>query len=423
MAAGAVSDLGMLGAGTKCASPNSLRAANLLAGFATGGSISSTKDDLNRRTLANGAEPKPRRQSSLVVCAAGEPVCENPVVWDPAGRESPPMDPAAAVAAKALAAVQEAVTVAREQDNLVTRDGKRVRKISKEPSPPQHKRVCAVQSVQPTPPAIVVIHAQPERVVAHAPPEPIRPPPPVQMSMQPRLPQLPQLPQLPPQLPQFPHVRQLPPHMPLPHLQQVASVPSLHGPIHTPNQLSVSSTPPQMAPMHPFLAAHATAYSAYSAVPTSAAYAAAHSYAAQYEMMNAWVAAVDETRRVAVNAADVLQPFSRAAAEAAFPVASPVAAPVAAPIAAPVAALPVPPEMPTPFPNGGGVLERGLRRHLKATGPTRPCVHRMPVSPPSAAVERMGNICSATFATDSAQYAFGRVPMGSALHFGQGACA
>ena len=95
VAAGAVSDLGMLGAGTKCASPNSLRAANLLAGFATGGSISSTKDDLNRRTLANGAEPKPRRQRSLVVCAAGEPVCENPVVWDPAGRESPPMDPAA----------------------------------------------------------------------------------------------------------------------------------------------------------------------------------------------------------------------------------------------------------------------------------------------------------------------------------------
>jgi len=180
------------------ASPRSLRAANLLAGFAMNDSMRGAKAGVHKLALGGASSPKPvRRRSRLVTVEyASDTECE-PVKWeDPAaGTASAATDAAAsAAAAAATAAVQEAmVTVQREQDNLVSREGygKRTRKISQEPAPPRHKRVCAVQNVQTSPPFPTV----------QIPQEQIKPPspqasPPQMPQMQPRLPHLSQLPQL-----------------------------------------------------------------------------------------------------------------------------------------------------------------------------------------------------------------------------------
>lgn len=109
-------------------------------------------------------------------------------------------------------------------------------------------------------------------------------------------------------------------------------------------------------------------------------------------------AALEEATRVAANTAGVLQtphkPFFNQTAEVAFP--------------APAASQPAAQTL-VSFPNGGGVLERGLRRHLKAQGPARPRARRVaPASPPDDAGDGpIGNLCSAAFAADSSAYALG----------------
>ena len=54
-------------------------------------------------------------------------------------------------------------------------------------------------------------------------------------------------------------------------------------------------------------------------------------------------------------------------------------------------------EMRAAFPNGGGVIERGLRRHLKAQGPARPRDHCVAPSSPTKIVGDgpIGNLSSA----------------------------
>merc|ERR1719247_610233 len=97
----------------------------------------------------------------------------------------------------------------------------------------------------------------------------------------------------------------------------------------------------------------------------------------------------EEARRTAARAADALQPFFIAAAEAAFPAAA--SGPSSPPERHGLAM--------APTPTGGGVLERGLRRHLKAQGSP---------PPPAAAEPSLGSLCSAAFASESASYTLGR---------------
>jgi hypothetical protein len=117
--------------------------------------------------------------------------------------------------------------------------------------------------------------------------------------------------------------------------------------------------------------------------------------------------ALEEAQRMAASTAGVLQPsippFFNRTAEAAFPaMCDTMPLPAANPPGAPALAA---------FPNGGGVLERGLRRHLKAQGPARPRVRHARVGPasPSQIVGDgpIGNLCSAAFAADSSSYAIG----------------
>jgi len=121
--------------------------------------------------------------------------------------------------------------------------------------------------------------------------------------------------------------------------------------------------------------------------------------------------ALEEAQRLAASTAGVLQipPLFNQTAEAAFPAmcdTMPLSA--ANPPGAPALAA---------FPNGGGVLERGLRRHLKAQGPARPRARRVAPSSPSKIVGDgpIGNLCSAAFAADSSSYAIGRAAVGAAL--------
>ena len=108
---------------------------------------------------------------------------------------------------------------------------------------------------------------------------------------------------------------------------------------------------------------------------------------------------------MAASTAGVLQPsippFFNRTAEAAFPaMCDTMPLPAANPPGAPALAA---------FPNGGGVLERGLRRHLKAQGPARPRARRVAPSSPAKVVGDgpIGNLCSAAFAADSSSYAIG----------------
>jgi hypothetical protein len=123
--------------------------------------------------------------------------------------------------------------------------------------------------------------------------------------------------------------------------------------------------------------------------------------------------ALEEAQRLAASTAGVLQtsipPFFNRTAEAGFPaMCDTMPLPAANPPGAPALAA---------FPNGGGVLERGLRRHLKAQGPARPRARRVAPSSPSKIVGDgpIGNLCSAAFAADSSSYAIGRAAVGAAL--------
>ena len=117
--------------------------------------------------------------------------------------------------------------------------------------------------------------------------------------------------------------------------------------------------------------------------------------------------ALEEAQRIAASTAAVLPPsippFFNRTAEAAFPA---MCDTTPLPAAHPPGA-----QAPAAFPNGGGVLERGLRRHLKAQGPARPRVRHARVGPasPSQIVGDgpIGNLCSAAFAADSSSYAIG----------------
>ena len=103
--------------------------------------------------------------------------------------------------------------------------------------------------------------------------------------------------------------------------------------------------------------------------------------------------ALEEAKRLAANSgtgAPIQAPFFHQPAEAPFPGMGDTVALA-------------------PFPNGGGVLERGLRRHLKAQGPQRPRPRRLGPASPSKVVGDgpIGNLCSAAFAADSSSYAIG----------------
>ena len=117
--------------------------------------------------------------------------------------------------------------------------------------------------------------------------------------------------------------------------------------------------------------------------------------------------ALEEAKRLAASAGTgalpnpAQAPFFNRTVEAPFPGMGDTA-PVSA------ANPPVAPAL-APFPNGGGVLERGLRRHLKAQGPQRPRPRRLGPASPSKVVGDgpIGNLCSAAFAADSSSYAIG----------------
>ena len=123
--------------------------------------------------------------------------------------------------------------------------------------------------------------------------------------------------------------------------------------------------------------------------------------------------ALEEAQRMAAASAAMqtpIQPFFNQTAEAAFPaMCDTMPLPAANPPGAPALVA---------FPNGGGVLERGLRRHLKAQGPARPRARRVaPASPPKIVGDGpIGNLCSAAFAADSSSYAIGCARASHATH-------
>ena len=367
------------------ASPD-LAAADLLAGFALGAPLQNPKASPVGQ-LAPGGGNAARGKGAQVGGAQPRSECGNADVGGPAGCAPPFADAAAAVQ-------QAMVMVQREQVNFAFRDGlgKRGRKNKEAELERLAERKRANTEAMP----LIVPMIQPprEQMLPGAPMEdpqirqeirhlPFIPQPSMQLLPQVAMPRLPPAPKSPnPTLP-----------------------PTFHELLEkTTHTLCASRS--QMQHVPPFQAA---------------AYKHPTSVGGQWESTIAGplppahidrATALEEAQRLAASTAGVLQipPLFNQTAEAAFPAmcdTMPLSA--ANPPGAPALAA---------FPNGGGVLERGLRRHLKAQGPARPRARRVAPSSPSKIVGDgpIGNLCSAAFAADSSSYAIGCARASQATH-------
>ena len=306
--------------------------------------------------------------------------------------------------------------VQREQVNFAFRDGlgKRPRKPDKELAYPRKRDTSpALPSAEPMIQSNVFVQPPQEQMLPRAPME--------DPQMRQEVRHLPHLPQPPAPLEQVAFfspalaLTQLPSTQPgsMCHQLFVRTICRTQRPLRMSCDHSHIVCLSQMQSVHPFQAATYQPPALQSLHPTSTGgntiagpdYAAGGAYAAHASCATA----VEEATRAATNAGDVLQtsiqPFFNRTAEAAFPAMLPAANPPAA-------------QALIPFPNGGGVLERGLRRHLKAQGPARPRARRVaPASPPKVVGDGpIGNLCSAAFAADSSAYALGCARASQTIH-------
>ena len=367
------------------ASPD-LAAADLLAGFALGAPLQNPKASPVGQ-LALGGGNAARGKGAQVGGAQPGSGCGNADMGGPAG-SAPPF-------ADAAAAVQQAmVMVQREQVNFAFRDGlgKRGRK-NKEAELERLERKRAHTEAMPL--IVPMVQTPSERMLPGASMED------PQMRQEIRhLPYMPQpsiqlLPQV--AMPRLPHAPKSPQPDPTPAFHELRE--------ETTHTLCASRS--QMQHVPPFQAA---------------AYKHPTSVGGQWESTIAGplppahidrATALEEAQRMAAASAAMqtpIQPFFNQTAEAAFPaMCDTMPLPAANPPGAPALVA---------FPNGGGVLERGLRRHLKAQGPARPRARRVaPASPPKIVGDGpIGNLCSAAFAADSSSYAIGCARASQATH-------
>ena len=370
------------------ASPD-LAAADLLAGFALGAPLQNPKASPVGQSAPGGGNATARGKGAQVGGAQPRSECGNADVDGPAGCAPPFADAAAAVQ-------QAMVMVQREQVNFAFRDGlgKRGRKNKEAELERLERKRATTDQVMPL--IIPMIQPPPEQMLPGAQMED----PQIRQEIR-HLPFIPQ-----PSMQLLPQVAmpRLPPALKPP---QPSPAPTFHEILEeTTHTLCASRS--QMQHVPPFQAA---------------AYKHPTSVGGQWESTIAGplppahidrATALEEAQRLAASTAGVLQtsipPFFNRTAEAGFPaMCDTMPLPAANPPGAPALAA---------FPNGGGVLERGLRRHLKAQGPARPRARRVAPSSPSKIVGDgpIGNLCSAAFAADSSSYAIGCARASQATH-------
>ena len=370
------------------ASPD-LAAADLLAGFALGAPLQNPKASSVGQSAPGGGNATARGKGAQVGGAQPRSECGNADVDGPAGCAPPFADAAAAVQ-------QAMVMVQREQVNFAFRDGlgKRGRKNKEAELERLERKRATTDQVMPL--IIPMIQPPPEQMLPGAQMED----PQIRQEIR-HLPFIPQ-----PSMQLLPQVAmpRLPPALKPP---QPSPAPTFHEILEeTTHTLCASRS--QMQHVPPFQAA---------------AYKHPTSVGGQWESTIAGplppahidrATALEEAQRLAASTAGVLQtsipPFFNRTAEAGFPaMCDTMPLPAANPPGAPALAA---------FPNGGGVLERGLRRHLKAQGPARPRARRVAPSSPSKIVGDgpIGNLCSAAFAADSSSYAIGCARASQATH-------